>query len=56
MVPTSFTRPGERVGVMLPASAGTVVTFFALHAIGRVPTMLNFTAGLRRLARTPALL
>jgi acyl-[acyl-carrier-protein]-phospholipid O-acyltransferase/long-chain-fatty-acid--[acyl-carrier-protein] ligase len=26
-----------------------VVTFFALHAFGRVPTMLNFTAGLRNL-------
>ncbi|HEY3694796.1 AMP-binding protein [Phenylobacterium sp.] len=43
------TRPGERVGVMLPASAATVVTFFALHAFGRTPTMLNFTAGIRNL-------
>jgi acyl-[acyl-carrier-protein]-phospholipid O-acyltransferase/long-chain-fatty-acid--[acyl-carrier-protein] ligase len=45
----AFTAPGERVGVMLPSSAGGVVTFFALHAIGRVPTMLNFTAGIRNL-------
>ena len=45
----AFTRPGERVGVMLPSSSAGVVTFFALHAIGRVPTMLNFTAGLRNL-------
>jgi acyl-[acyl-carrier-protein]-phospholipid O-acyltransferase/long-chain-fatty-acid--[acyl-carrier-protein] ligase len=45
----AFTQPGERVGVMLPASAGAVVTFFALHAIGRTPTMLNFTAGIRNL-------
>lgn len=45
----ALTEPGERVGVMLPASAGTVVTFFALHAIGRTPTMLNFTAGIRNL-------
>jgi acyl-[acyl-carrier-protein]-phospholipid O-acyltransferase/long-chain-fatty-acid--[acyl-carrier-protein] ligase len=44
-----FTRPGERVGVMLPASSAAVVTFFALHAFGRVPTMLNFTAGIRNL-------
>ena len=44
-----FTRPGERVGVMLPSSVGGVVTFFALHAFGRVPTMLNFTAGIRNL-------
>ncbi|MDP3174605.1 MAG: AMP-binding protein, partial [Phenylobacterium sp.] len=45
----AFTDKGERVGVMLPAGAGVVVTFFALHAFGRVPTMLNFTAGIRNL-------
>ncbi len=45
----AFTRRGERVGVMLPSSSGGVVTFFALHAFGRVPTMLNFTAGIRNL-------
>jgi len=44
-----FTAKGERVGVMLPSSAGGVVTFFALHAIGRTPTMLNFTSGIRNL-------
>ncbi|HET6971845.1 MAG TPA: AMP-binding protein [Phenylobacterium sp.] len=44
-----LTRKGERVGVMLPSSSGGVVTFFALHAFGRVPTMLNFTAGIRNL-------
>jgi acyl-[acyl-carrier-protein]-phospholipid O-acyltransferase/long-chain-fatty-acid--[acyl-carrier-protein] ligase len=45
----AMTEKGEHVGVMLPASAGAVVTFFALHAFGRVPTMLNFTAGIRNL-------
>ncbi len=45
----AVTRPGEHVGVLLPSSAGVVVTFFALHAFGRVPTMLNFTSGLRNL-------
>ncbi|MFZ5721799.1 MAG: AMP-binding protein [Pseudomonadota bacterium] len=45
----AFTRKGERVGVMLPSSSGGVVTFFALHAFGRTPTMLNFTAGIRNL-------
>src|SRR5207253_2782245 len=34
---------------MLPASSAAVVTFFALHTIGRTPTMLNFTAGIRNL-------
>ncbi|HYG25392.1 MAG TPA: AMP-binding protein [Caulobacteraceae bacterium] len=45
----AMTDRGEHVGVLLPSSAGVVVTFFALHAFGRVPTMLNFTAGLRNL-------
>ena len=44
-----FTRKGERVAVMLPSSSAGVVTFFGLHAFGRVPTMLNFTAGIRNL-------
>ena len=44
-----FTQRGEHVAVLLPSSAGGVVTFFALHAFGRVPTMLNFTAGIRNL-------
>ncbi len=35
----------ETAGVMLPTGVGAVVTFFALHAIGRTPAMLNFTAG-----------
>jgi acyl-[acyl-carrier-protein]-phospholipid O-acyltransferase/long-chain-fatty-acid--[acyl-carrier-protein] ligase len=43
------TKKGERVGVMLPSSSAVVVTFFALHAFGRVPTMLNFTSGIRNL-------
>ncbi|MDB5383452.1 MAG: aas, partial [Rhodospirillales bacterium] len=36
---------GERVGIMLPNAAGSIVTFFALQAFGRVPAMLNFSAG-----------
>jgi acyl-[acyl-carrier-protein]-phospholipid O-acyltransferase/long-chain-fatty-acid--[acyl-carrier-protein] ligase len=44
-----LTEEGENVGVLLPTSSAGVVTFFALHAFGRVPVMLNFTAGLRNL-------
>ncbi len=33
------------IGVMLPNANGAVVTFMALQAFGRVPAMLNFTAG-----------
>ncbi|CAN5164598.1 AMP-binding protein [soil metagenome] len=41
----AMTQAGERVGILLPSSMGVVVTFFGLHAFGRVPVMLNFTAG-----------
>ncbi|MEY4240570.1 MAG: hypothetical protein RJA14_266, partial [Pseudomonadota bacterium] len=40
-----MTQPGERVGILLPSSSGVVVTYFGLHAHGRVPVMLNFTSG-----------
>jgi acyl-[acyl-carrier-protein]-phospholipid O-acyltransferase/long-chain-fatty-acid--[acyl-carrier-protein] ligase len=40
------TRPGEKVGVMLPTGAASAIAFFALSAYGRVPAMLNFTTGL----------
>lgn len=40
-----MTDKGERVAILLPSSMGVVVTFFGLHAHGRVPVMLNFTAG-----------
>lgn len=36
---------GDPVGVMLPNANGAVVTFMALQAFGRVPAMLNFSAG-----------
>jgi len=39
------TAVGENVGVLLPNSAGVAVVFMALQSIGRVPAMLNFSAG-----------
>ena len=42
---THYAPVGAAVGVMLPNSAGVAVTFFALQSIGRVPAMINFTAG-----------
>lgn len=39
------TEVGEAVGLMLPSTAGAAVTFFAMQCAGRVPAMLNFTAG-----------
>jgi len=39
------TKRGENVGIMLPTSMASVIAFFAVSAFGRVPTMVNFTAG-----------
>jgi acyl-[acyl-carrier-protein]-phospholipid O-acyltransferase/long-chain-fatty-acid--[acyl-carrier-protein] ligase len=36
---------GDRVGVLLPNSNAVAATFFALQRHGRVPAMLNFSAG-----------
>ncbi len=44
-----MTGPEERVGILLPSSMGVVVTFYGLHAHGRVPVMINFTAGERNI-------
>ncbi len=41
----AISAPGEVVGLMLPNANGSAVTFMALQAAGRVPAMLNFTAG-----------
>lgn len=41
----AFTVPGEHVGVLLPNANAVAVTFFALQSIGRIPAMLNFSAG-----------
>src|ERR1700737_2901033 len=39
------TGPGDMVGLMLPNSVGAALAFLALQATGRVPAMLNHTAG-----------
>ncbi len=39
------TNTKEKVGVLLPTGAGSLLAFFALQTIGRIPAMLNFTAG-----------
>ncbi len=40
-----FTKRGENVGIMLPTSAGGIIALLGLYVDGRVPAMLNFTAG-----------
>ena len=39
------TDRGDYVGILLPNVIGTVVTFFGLHAFGRIPAMLNYSTG-----------
>ena len=39
------TERGERVGVLLPTSRASLVTFFALQGESRIPAMLNFSTG-----------
>ena len=43
------TRRTEVVGVMLPNVTGLAVTIFGLNAFGRVPALLNFSAGSKNL-------
>ncbi len=40
---------GDYVGLMLPNVMATLVALFAMHAIGRVPAMLNYTSGRQQL-------
>src|SRR5690606_21938026 len=44
-----LTKERERVAVLLPNVQGVAVTLFGLNAFGRVPVLLNFTAGLKNL-------
>jgi acyl-[acyl-carrier-protein]-phospholipid O-acyltransferase / long-chain-fatty-acid--[acyl-carrier-protein] ligase len=43
------TARGEHVGIFLPNVPATAVALFGLNAFGRVPAMLNFTAGIANL-------
>jgi acyl-[acyl-carrier-protein]-phospholipid O-acyltransferase/long-chain-fatty-acid--[acyl-carrier-protein] ligase len=40
-----FTTKGEHVAILLPNANAVVVTFLALQSGGRIPAMLNYTAG-----------
>ncbi|MEE2566578.1 AMP-binding protein [Hyphobacterium marinum] len=39
----------EKVAILLPTGAGAALAFFAVQAYGRIPAMLNFTAGAKAL-------
>jgi acyl-[acyl-carrier-protein]-phospholipid O-acyltransferase/long-chain-fatty-acid--[acyl-carrier-protein] ligase len=38
-------QPGEAVGLMLPNANGVAIAFLGLQSAGRVPAMINYTAG-----------
>ena len=40
-----ISAPGETVGVLMPNVSNTVCLVFGMSAMGRVPAMLNYTAG-----------
>ncbi|MDO9220749.1 MAG: bifunctional acyl-ACP--phospholipid O-acyltransferase/long-chain-fatty-acid--ACP ligase [Thiobacillus sp.] len=40
-----ITLPGETIGVLMPSAASTLGLLLGLQTSGRVPAMLNFTAG-----------
>lgn len=46
------TARGEYVGVLLPTMVNSMICFFGLQAFGRIPAMLNFSIGARRLKAT----
>lgn len=43
------TEADENVGILLPTGAGAVIALLSIHAAGRTPAMLNFTAGIQNL-------
>jgi long-chain-fatty-acid--[acyl-carrier-protein] ligase len=47
--PTFDRLPGERLGIMLPASAAAAVTYLAALFAGKTPVMVNWTVGRRHM-------
>ncbi len=45
------TYAGENVGILLPNTVTTALTFFALQAYCRVPAMLNFSTGINNVVQ-----
>lgn len=41
--------PDPYIGVMMPASAGAYISYFAILLAGKVPVMMNWTQGIREL-------
>lgn len=43
------TTSHKNIGILLPTGAGAVIALLSIHAAGRTPAMLNFTAGIKNL-------
>jgi len=43
------TEIGEKVGLMLPNMVSSIISLFAIQSIGRIPVIINFTAGLENI-------
>ncbi len=41
--------PGERIGIMLPSSAGAYLVILAVLLSGKIPVMMNWTSGIKAL-------
>ncbi len=46
---TQYAKFQELIGVLLPTSVNTMITFFGLEAYGRVPAMLNYSSGVKNI-------
>jgi len=44
-----ITTSDENIGILLPTGAGAVIALLSVHAAGRIPAMLNFSAGIKNL-------
>lgn len=42
---SKVTKPHENVGVLMPNVTNTICLIFGMSALGRIPAMLNYTAG-----------
>jgi acyl-CoA synthetase (AMP-forming)/AMP-acid ligase II/1-acyl-sn-glycerol-3-phosphate acyltransferase/acyl carrier protein len=50
MKPLVAAMPGERIGILLPASVGATVAYLTAIFAGKTPVLLNWTTGTRNMA------
>jgi len=46
------TEAGEKVGLMLPNMVDSIISLFAMQAMGRIPAIINFTVGINHIIST----